>query len=45
MENRLETLRNEIDRLIYEKQPGKIRFFIEIFPLAIQKRKDRIRFE
>jgi len=29
MENRLETLRIEIDRLVYEKQPGKIRFFIE----------------
>ena len=29
MENRLETLRTEIDRLIYEKQPEKIRFFIE----------------
>ena len=29
MENRLETLRNEIDRLIYEKQPEKIRLFIE----------------
>ena len=29
MENRLETLRIEIDRLIYEKQPEKIRFFIE----------------
>jgi 8-oxo-dGTP diphosphatase len=29
MENRLEILRLEIDRLIYEKQPGKIRFFIE----------------
>jgi len=29
MENRLETLRNEIDKLIYEKQPEKIRFFIE----------------
>ena len=29
MENRLETLRNEIDRLIYEKQPEKVRIFIE----------------
>jgi len=29
MENRLELLRNEIDRLIYEKQPEKIRVFIE----------------
>jgi len=29
MENRLESLRIEIDRLIYEKQPGKIRFYIE----------------
>ena len=29
MENRLETLRNEIDKLIYEKQPEKIRFYIE----------------
>ena len=29
MENRLETLRIEIDRLIFEKQPEKIRFFIE----------------
>ena len=29
MENRLEVLRIEIDRLIYEKQPEKIRFFIE----------------
>ena len=29
MENRLETLRIEIDKLIFEKQPEKIRFFIE----------------
>jgi len=29
MENRLEALRNEIDKLIYEKQPKKIRFYIE----------------
>jgi len=29
MENRLEALRIEIDKLIYEKQPEKIRFFIE----------------
>ncbi|MCL2603836.1 MAG: HD domain-containing protein [Defluviitaleaceae bacterium] len=29
MENRLEILRIEIDRLIFEKQPEKIRFFIE----------------
>ena len=29
MENRLEILRAEIDKLIYEKQPEKIRFFIE----------------
>lgn len=29
MENRLEILRNEIDKLIYEKQPGKIRFYID----------------
>ena len=29
MENRLEILRLEIDKLIYEKQPEKIRFFIE----------------
>jgi len=29
MENRLETLRNEIDKLIYEKRPEKIRFFVE----------------
>ena len=29
MENRLEILRNKIDRLIYDKQPEKIRFFIE----------------
>jgi len=29
MENRLEALRNEIDKLIYEKQPEKIRFYIE----------------
>ena len=29
MENRLEILRLEIDKLIYEKQPDKIRFFIE----------------
>ena len=29
MDNRLEILRVEIDKLIYEKQPYKIRFFIE----------------
>ena len=29
MENRLEALRIEIDRMIFEKQPEKIRFFIE----------------
>jgi len=29
MENRLEILRIEIDKLIFEKQPEKIRFFIE----------------
>ena len=29
MENRLEILRNEIDRLIYKGQPEKIRIFIE----------------
>jgi len=29
MENRLETLRIEVDRLIYEKQPKKVRFLIE----------------
>jgi len=29
MENRLETLRAEIDKLIFEKRPEKIRFFIE----------------
>jgi HD superfamily phosphodiesterase len=29
MEDRLEILRAEIDKLIYEKQPEKIRFFIE----------------
>ena len=29
MENRLEILRIEIDRLIFEKQPEKIRYFIE----------------
>ena len=29
MDNRLETLRIEIDRMIFEKQPKKIRFFIE----------------
>jgi len=29
MENRLETLRVEIDKLIYEKQPAKVRFYIE----------------
>jgi len=29
MENRLERLRLEIDKLIFEKQPEKIRFFIE----------------
>ena len=29
MENRLEILRVEIDKLIYEKQPKKTRFFIE----------------
>jgi len=29
MENRLETLRDEVDKLIFEKQPDKIRFFIE----------------
>ena len=29
MENRLETLRIEIDKLIFEKQPEKIRLFIE----------------
>ena len=29
MENRLEALRIEVDRLIYEKQPKKVRFFIE----------------
>ena len=28
MENRLETLRIEIDRLIYEKQPEKSRYFV-----------------
>jgi len=29
MENRLEVLRNEVDKLIFEKQPGKVRYFIE----------------
>jgi len=29
MENRLETLRVEIDNLIFEKQPKKVRFYIE----------------
>jgi len=29
MENRLETLRIDIDKLIFEKQPSKVRFFIE----------------
>jgi len=29
MGNRLEILRNEIDKLIFERQPKKIRFFIE----------------
>ena len=29
MENRLEILRTQIDELIFEKQPEKIRFFIE----------------
>ena len=29
MENRLEVLRNKIDELIFERQPEKIRFFIE----------------
>ena len=29
MENRLEILRNKIDKLIFEKQPDKIRYFIE----------------
>ena len=29
MENRLEALRIEVDHLIFEKQPEKIRFFIE----------------
>jgi len=29
MENRLEILRNEIDKLIFEKRPEKSRFFIE----------------
>jgi HD superfamily phosphodiesterase len=29
MENRLEILRNEVDKLIFEKQPEKTRFFIE----------------
>jgi 8-oxo-dGTP diphosphatase len=29
VENRLETLRNQIDKLIFEKQSEKIRFFIE----------------
>jgi len=29
MDNRLEKLRIEIDKLIYEKQPEKIRFYIE----------------
>jgi len=29
MENRLEILRNEVDMLIFEKQPQKIRFFVE----------------
>jgi len=29
MENRLEIVREKIDRLIFEKQPGKIRHFVE----------------